>query len=48
MTPGAYDEIADFFLYVFKCNTPALKLYQKYGFTVREDLGSRYIMERRR
>ncbi len=42
------DEDADFFLYVFKRNTPALKLYQKYGFTVREDLGNRYIMERRR
>lgn len=37
---------AGFFLYVFKRNIPALRLYEKFGFTVREDLGTRYIMER--
>ena len=37
----------DFFLYVFKRNIPALKLYRKFGFNVREDLGTRYIMERK-
>lgn len=37
---------AGFFLYVFKRNIPDLRLYEKFGFTVREDLGTRYIMER--
>ena len=37
---------AGFFLYVFKRNIPAIRLYEKFGFTVREDLGTRYIMER--
>ena len=42
------DNVGDFFLYVFKRNTAALGLYQKFGFTVREDLGTRYIMERKK
>lgn len=35
------------YLYVFKRNDGAVRLYKKFGFEVREDLGLRYIMERR-
>lgn len=35
------------YLYVFKRNNGAVRLYKKFGFEVREDLGTRYIMERR-
>ena len=35
------------YLYVLKRNEGAVKLYKKFGFEVREDLGTRYIMERR-
>ncbi|MBO4422815.1 MAG: GNAT family N-acetyltransferase [Clostridia bacterium] len=35
------------YLYVFKRNAAALALYEKFGFKVKEDLGTRYIMERR-
>ena len=35
------------YLYVFKQNEGAVRLYKKFGFEVREDLGTRYIMERR-
>ena len=35
------------YLYVFKQNEGAVRLYKKFGFIVREDLKTRYIMERR-
>ncbi|MBQ7699097.1 MAG: GNAT family N-acetyltransferase [Clostridia bacterium] len=35
------------YLYVFKRNEGAVKLYKKFGFEVKEDLGTRYIMEKR-
>lgn len=35
------------YLYVFKRNEGAVRLYKKFGFIVREDLKTRYIMERR-
>ena len=35
------------YLYVFKQNEGAVRLYKKFGFEVREDLGTRCIMERR-
>ena len=35
------------YLYVFKQNEGAVRLYKKFGFEVREDLGTRYVMEKR-
>ncbi len=35
------------YLYVFKRNEGAVRLYKRFGFEVREDLGTRYIMEKK-
>lgn len=38
---------ADVYLYVFRRNGAAVRIYEKYGFEVSEDLGTRYVMIRR-